>query len=70
MSEYTDKIMKIFLNNKKHEIGGAKMAEYVVGLKGYVIVEADNDEEAIENALNETPDEMVAEILEIHYENQ
>lgn len=44
------------------------MAEYVVSLKGYVIVEADSDEEAIENALNETPDEMAAEIIEIHYE--
>ena len=44
------------------------MAEYVVSLKGYVIVEADSDEEAIDNALMEIPDEMEAEILEIHYE--
>ncbi len=27
MSEYTDKIMKIFLNNKEHGTGGAKMVE-------------------------------------------
>lgn len=44
------------------------MAEYVVGLSGYVIVNADSDDEAIENALSEIPDEMEAEILEIHYE--
>ena len=30
MSEYTDKIMKIFLNNKEHGTGGLKMAdEYI-----------------------------------------
>lgn len=46
------------------------MAEYVIGLKGYVIVEADSDEEAIDEALLETPDEMEAEILEIHYERR
>lgn len=46
------------------------MAEYVVGLKGYVIVSAESDEEAIENALLETPDEMEAEIIEIHYEKR
>ena len=46
----------------------SRMAEYVIGLKGYVIVEADSDEEAIDEALLETPDEMEAEILEIHYE--
>lgn len=44
------------------------MAEYVVGLSGYVVVHADSDEEAIDNALMEIPDEMEAEILEIHYE--
>lgn len=44
-----------------------QMAEYVVGLKGYVIVNADSVEEAIDSALIETPDEMEAEILEIHY---
>lgn len=44
------------------------MAEYVVGLTGYVIVEADSDEEAIDNALSEIPDEMEAEIIEVHYE--
>jgi NADH pyrophosphatase NudC (nudix superfamily) len=27
MSEYTDKIMKIFLNNKEHGTGGVKMVE-------------------------------------------
>lgn len=46
------------------------MAEYIVELKGYVVVNADNDEEAIDNALNETPDEIEAEIIEIHYEKQ
>lgn len=43
------------------------MAEYIVKLEGYVTVYADSDEEAIENALMETPDEMEAEIAEIHY---
>lgn len=43
------------------------MTEYVIGLSGYVIVKADSDEEAIEAALLETPDEMQAEIIEIHY---
>ena len=46
------------------------MAEYIVGLKGYVTVEADSGEEAIDKALTETPDEMEAEILEIHYERK
>ena len=46
------------------------MAEYVVGLQGYVIVEADSDDEAIEKALNEVPNEISAEILEIHYEQE
>lgn len=43
------------------------MAGYVVGLTGYVYIEADSEEEAIDKALNETPDEMEAEIIEIHY---
>ena len=42
------------------------MAEYVVVLTGYVLVDADS-EEAIEKALNEAPNEMSAEIVEIHY---
>lgn len=46
------------------------MAEYVIGLQGYVYVEADSDEEAIEKALCEIPDEMEAQILEIHYEQE
>lgn len=43
------------------------MAEYVVVLTGYVLVDADSEEEAIEKALNEAPNEMSAEIVEIHY---
>ena len=43
------------------------MAEYLVALNGYVLVDADSEEEAIEKALNEAPDDMGAEILEIHY---
>ena len=50
--------------------GGLKMAEYIVGLQGYVYVEADSDEEAIEKALLETPNEIEAQILEIHYYEQ
>ena len=46
------------------------MAEYIVELKGYVVVNADSEEEAIDNALIETPDELEAEIIEIHYEKQ
>lgn len=46
------------------------MAEYVVALSGYVIVNADSDDDAIDKALMETPDEMNAEILEIHYETK
>lgn len=46
------------------------MAEYIVELKGYIVVNADSDEEAIDKALYETPDEIEAEIIEIHYENQ
>lgn len=46
------------------------MAEYVIGLQGYVYVEADSDEEAIEKALAETPNEIEAQILEIHYEQE
>ena len=46
------------------------MAEYIVGLQGYVYVEADSDEEAIEKALLETPNEIEAQILEIHYYEQ
>lgn len=40
-----------------------QMAEYVIGLKGHVIVDAGSAEEAIDNALIENPNE----ILEIHY---
>ena len=43
------------------------MAEYVIGLQGYVYVEADSDDEAIEKALTEIPNEIEAQILEIHY---
>ena len=46
------------------------MAEYIVSLQGYVIVEADSDEEAIEKAINEGPNEISAEILEIHYSKE
>ena len=46
----------------------SRMAEYVVVLTGYVLVDADSEEEeAIEKALNEAPNEMSAEIVEIHY---
>ena len=44
------------------------MAEYVVSLNGYVIVEADSAEEALDKASYETPDTMEAKIIEIHYE--
>ena len=43
------------------------MAEYVVVLTGYVLVNADSEEEAIEKAVNEAPNEISAEIVEIHY---
>lgn len=43
------------------------MAEYVIGLQGYVYVEADSDDEAIEKALTEIPNEIEAQILEIHH---
>ena len=42
------------------------MAEYVVVLTGYVLVNADSEEEAIEKAVNEAPNEISAEIVEIH----
>ena len=44
------------------------MAEYIVQLTGYIVVNADSDEEAIDTALFETPDEIEAKIIEIHYE--
>ena len=43
------------------------MAEYLVALTGYVLVDADSEEEAIDKALNEAPNELGAEILEVRY---